>query len=134
MNRTTPLTRKSPSRPQRKPLRSVSPQQGRANREKGKAYKVLKERVQWCESCGTRHDLTPSHALTEKQHKHQAANPANLFLLCVACHDCWENRKREFARMAPDVWARKLQIIKQLSPQQYALLAGKYPDLIPDLP
>lgn len=42
-----------------------------------------------------------------------------------------EHDKRRFALLSPEVWQRKLQIIRELAPQQYQLLQINYPDLVP---
>lgn len=84
---------------------------GHSPAENGKFYRwVWEHKAHRCEEC-----LRPlehysatfvSHILTRGAHPAMAHDPRNTNILCLSCHNEWENGKREAMRIYPKNKAR----------------------------
>lgn len=122
LSRTTPLKRGGP-------LRRVSKKMGALTRAKRKVYDATK--ASECFSCGPGccADLTPSHILTQGQHKKFRLHPDNLVWECWATHQLWENNKPAYARAYPEAFALKMERMHELHPQAAAFFRVKNANL-----
>ncbi|SDZ01802.1 hypothetical protein [Hymenobacter psychrophilus] len=111
---------------ERKPLAQVSAVRSAGLKNRQVAYKEVKAEQKRCVACGTRQRLTPSHVLTQKKFPAHAANPQNIVVLCVNCHDLWENSKAVFRELCPEVWEIKMQIMQALEPAYYQQFKAKH--------
>lgn len=90
-------------------------------------YKSVSTSVKCCEACGAHRNLTPSHVLTQGQHKEHISNPRNIVVLCQDDHTLWENSKPIFREFYPEIWEKKMQIMRELDPQYYEQFKLKNP-------
>lgn len=104
---------------ERKPIAQVSPLRNVMLKVRQVAYQEVKAEQKACAACGTKHRLTPSHVLTQKQFPRHAVNPVNIVVLCIACHDLWEHNKTLFRELCPEAWEVKMNIMQELEPAFY---------------
>ena len=102
----------------------------RKEAEKQKAYVIVKAtQPHCCSNCGTTHDLTPSHVLPQGQWGTFAADPRNIILDCVECHNWWEHGTLEDCEQLSN-WKQRLDIIELLAPiyffRRFGLLLSEY--------
>lgn len=110
---------------QRKPIAQVSALRNVTLKVRQVAYKQVKAEQKECAACGTKHRLTPSHVLTQKQFPRHAVNPVNIVVLCQDCHCMWEHDKQSFRVAFPDVWSQKMHIMQELEPAYYQQFKAK---------
>ncbi len=122
MNRTSPLQRKTR-------IARVSPTHQRVKRARSVVYAAT--RADTCFSCGSDccGELTPSHILTQGQHKQHRLNPRNIVWECWATHCLWENNKTAYARAFPAAFAEKMERMRGVDAQAYAVFRMKHAHL-----
>lgn len=67
-----------------------------------------------CLGCRGTWFLTPSHCWSQKHYPQHRANPRNILILCVNCHDSFENNKLKFRRVCPVAWAETLRRMEEV--------------------
>ncbi|MBG8552333.1 hypothetical protein [Hymenobacter guriensis] len=110
-------------------LPHTSPKGRRAKAEVRKAYQVVDAGPRYCLACGTSHNLTHSHILTQKMYPSERANPDNIVTLCWPCHSIWENDKARFAKDFPAAFEEKLRRMELVNPYAYVAFHSKHPNL-----
>lgn len=109
---------KADSKPKKEPYKIPTHSKTGARKEaaKQKAYDIVKAtQPHSCSNCGTIHDLTPSHVLPQSQWGTFAADPRNIILDCVECHNWWEHGTLEDCEQLTN-WKQRLDIIQELAP------------------
>ena len=109
-------------------IRQVSDKKRVALVAKKQAYAVVDAGPRVCVSCGTTERLTHSHVLTVGQFPQHEANPVNILLECAECHTIWEHNKAQAKRIQAS-WGRKMAIMQQLEPAEFARFQAFNPHL-----
>lgn len=109
-------------------LKPVSAKKSIALAAKKRAYNEVDKLPQVCVSCGTTQNLTHSHVLTVKQFPQHEANPDNILIQCLSCHQTYENDKYTASQTQPS-WPLQMEIMQRLEPEYYEFFKVKYPAL-----
>jgi hypothetical protein len=101
----------------RTPIRKVSADKAKQNRDRAKAYAELD--YDWgmvCQGCGRAGPVDHSHLLSQKYFPHLADHKANIVPHCRDCHIRWENPTQRWKLLdfQDNMW-----FIQRVAPQEF---------------